>query len=401
MKKIINNNLFSFIIGVIVTMSIGVFASFVFNAKEILFTPNDSTWDVSNVGDAIEELYGLEGKFVLNYKYTGSKETPSSFPSSPDGYSVTNVDCINATGSFDNDLWNLELTNITGSSVECEVELTDVREGQVWNYDYSGKEASLIAPASGIYKLETWGAQGGTSGSYVGGYGGYSVGYIHFDANTNLYINVGGTGSANSTIINVGGYNGGGYSGNNAGAKSFGGGGATHIATKSGLLASLSNSLDDILIVAAGGGGGTTGSTTQGGSGGGYIGVSGSASNSIYTTSEFIPTGGTQSSGGKGYTTNKYGMFGQAVQTNPDGWGGGGGGGYYGGACGHGNTGAGGSGYIGNSKLYDKNMYCYGCSSSTTTGISTITVSSVASTATANTAKSGNGYAKITLVSID
>ena len=62
MKKIIKNNLFGFILGVIIFGSIGVAASQLF-ANDIGYTPKDSTWkksngeDITNVKDAIDELY--------------------------------------------------------------------------------------------------------------------------------------------------------------------------------------------------------------------------------------------------------------------------------------------------------------------------------------------------------
>ncbi|MCI6626796.1 MAG: hypothetical protein MSH29_00600, partial [Tenericutes bacterium] len=63
-------------------------------------------------------------------------------------------------------------------------------------------------------------------------------------------------------------------------------------------------------------------------------------------------------------------------------------------------------GYIGNSLLISSNgvtkhMICYGkdCKTSTDAGTLTNSVTVVSETPTADTAKIGNGYAKITLVS--
>lgn len=58
----------------------------------------------------------------------------------------------------------------------------------------------------------------------------------------------------------------------------------------------------------------------------------------------------------------------------------------------------GGSGYIGNSSLTNKYMYCYNCTTSTAAATLTHTTTNVGATPTANYAKSGNGYAKITFV---
>ena len=80
----------------------------------------------------------------------------------------------------------------------------------------------------------------------------------------------------------------------------------------------------------------------------------------------------------------------------------GGGGGFFGG--GSGSTGAwdcggGGSGYIGNSLLTEKAMYCYNCAESNETSTKTISTTCVNSTPKENCAKQGNGYARITLLS--
>jgi len=127
----------------------------------------------------------------------------------------------------------------------------------VTDFYYTGEEQTFTVPVSGTYKLETWGAQGGTySDTIYGGYGGYSTGEVSLNAGDVLYINVGGQGlnGANTTVS--AGYNGGGTcvtasENDNCGS----GGGATHIATKSGLLSTLSSSTSNILIVAGGGGG--------------------------------------------------------------------------------------------------------------------------------------------------
>ena len=127
--------------------------------------------------------------------------------------------------------------------------------------------------------METWGAQGGSIDSlnsefkemidlskYKDGYGGFSSGNINLISNKKIYINIGGKGSLGvETGLVSGGYNGGGYgfssfNGACAGASTekryhASGGGATHIATKSGLLSTLENSKDSIIMVSGGGGG--------------------------------------------------------------------------------------------------------------------------------------------------
>ncbi len=244
---------------------------------------------------------------------------------------------------------------------------------------YSGHEETFNVGFTGTYKLEVWGAQGGSySNSIYGGYGGYSVGTVELTAGDTLYINVGGAGKSvhGSNTTAQGGYNGGGnavlYHGNGSQFDSGSGGGATHIATSQGILSELESDQSSILIVAGGGGGSSRwdyGEYGAGGSAGGYVGNNGGT-----TESNRYGTGGTQSSGGY-YKYNPSlgkGSFGQGGQTESDissrYLGGAGGGGYYGGGAAGTNYctgGGGGSGYIGNQSLDNKAMYCYYCTEAT------------------------------------
>ena len=259
-----------------------------------------------------------------------------------------------------------------------------------WTFDYTGGEQTFTVPVTGTYKLETWGAQGGSYSSYHGGYGGYSTGIISLKLNSDLFINVGGAGRMGAMDVSgvevLGGYNGGGA--NTSAQYGYGttGGGATHIATISGLLESLGNKKDDLLIVSGGGGGG--GQETAyigycyGGSAGGITGSKGTSNPSRYEAPGNV---GTQSSG--------Y-VFGKGEASSS--WIGSGGSGFFGGYKGCG--GGGGSGYIGNSLLTEKSMYCCNCEESKEESTKTISTTCVNSTPTENCAKQGNGYARITLI---
>ena len=95
-------------------------------------------------------------------------------------------------------------------------------------------EHEFIAPTTGTYKLEVWGAQGGNAGTYIGGKGGYSAGIIHLEENQKLYVTVGGQGSTSPPGgIAQGGYNGGGSVTGNSSVNhvSGSGGGASDIRT--------------------------------------------------------------------------------------------------------------------------------------------------------------------------
>ena len=216
---------------------------------------------------------------------------------------------------------------------------------------------TFTAPISGNYKLEVWGAQGGTyfrsEHKTFGAGGGYSIGYRKLNISDKLYICVGAQGGdsyVNNTTGGNGGYNGGGkggdgYSGYGGGG---GGGGATHIAITSnrGELKNYKDYYLSELLVVAGGGGGA-GVTASCGRGGGLNGGDAHSGHNVYTIQGANQTSGYafgQGQDGKTKTTKAY----WGVEGN-----GGGGGGFYGGPacqtegsnsnCG----GAGGSGYIG------------------------------------------------------
>lgn len=290
----------------------------------------------------------------------------------------------------------------------------------------SPREYVLNVPYTGIYKLETWGAQGG-KGSWgsskfnrIGGYGGYSSGFIYLNKGDVLYINVGGQGNSMYDVGSIaGGYNGGG-SGyyERVDENSGSGGGATHIAIKSGLLSNLKSSVDDILIVAGGGGGGATcgaGSLVSmtdisvGGSGGGYLGTSNMSntasggtqndSGSIISQSLLVPGTYITTPINHLYSVGSFGQGGNDIgyQSQKCGSTAGGGGGFYGGVASN-YSGTGGSGYIGNSSLTNKAMYCYNCQASNEESTKTISTTCVSESPTANCAKIGNGATRISLV---
>ena len=276
-----------------------------------------------------------------------------------------------------------EVTNITQSG-------TTINLYAIWlknDYSYTGKTENIKIPVSGLYKLETWGAQGGSYNG-TGGYGAYSKGEISLNVNQDLYISVGGAGS------NIaGGFNGGGSRSNNGYGWTCGsGGGATHIAFNPGLLSTLSNNINSIIIV-SGGGGGSGGGNNQrynGGHGGGITGTNGSVSRSI---------GGTQTGPGRNYNNSVSASFGQGASPSNEGAGGGG---FYGGGAGADASiaynGGGGSGYIGNPLLINKQMVCYSCATSNDINTKTISNTCTSSSPTVNCSKQGHGYARITFI---
>ena len=275
-----------------------------------------------------------------------------------------------------------------------------LRTGDIINCAYTGAVQPITLP-KGVYKLEVWGAQGGyRSNSTYGGKGGYSVGTITLTEKTNVYIYVGGSGNTGGTS---GGFNGGGkkYS-------YYGGGGASDIRINQ-------DSLYARVIVAGGGGsdgaqnktgmygGGTTGGSTSANYGsGGYGGTqTGVSSSSWQTTAQSTST--TSKSGAYA----GFGFGGNGIYRS-NGYGGAGGGGWYGGSgsypddSGDDDRGGGGgsgfvwigsnapSGYLLGSEYYLSNA-------STIAGNASMPSTSGGT----ETGHTGNGYARITVISIN
>lgn len=267
--------------------------------------------------------------------------------------------------------------------------------GSVMNFDYTGSvQTATLTP--GTYKLECWGAQGGTYSSYIGGYGGYSKGTITLTEATTVYISVGGAGSSSSTAA---GFNGGG-TGISSGR---GGGGATDVRIGQ-------NSLYSRVIVAGGGGGAgvTSANANPCGCGGGEYGGDGYYNDTTgsYTIGQNRCGGSaSQTAGGKTWSTSTQATFGQGG--NASGYScGGGGGGWYGGGGAYDNDsdsdgrwGGGGSGYVYTSSTA-KN-YPNGCLLNSThylTNAQTIAgnTSFTSPTGSAETGHTGSGFCRIT-----
>ena len=222
---------------------------------------------------------------------------------------------------------------------------------------------SYTVPQTGTYKLEAWGAQGGSVGSaygsMTGGYGGYATGTISLNAGDVIYIFVGGQGTGIAGGPGVypskasGGYNGGGDTADAtlSGQALGSGGGATHISKTNTYIENTTNA--NLLVVGGGGGGanlyinsGRINFGGNGGSGGGQNGGTGAAYSDDGTFYGSGGDGGTQSTPASA-ASKGHGAVG-------------GGGGYYGGGGCYPNVGligsnpaaagnGGGSGYINSS----------------------------------------------------
>ena len=387
----------------------------------------------------IRSLNNIESKYELYYVTSGqnvkvgySSETvdsPTGTISSRSSKKVTVViknktsDAATITFGCQGGFSDKELVLAQGNSINEQLGICTADVGDTWTFDYNGTTGAdgsiqdFEVPCDGYYKLETWGASGGSSKTnagtvYNGGYGGYSEGNIYLTDTSTLYLGIGGKGENSFTLNDtehLGGYNGGGKSLNNDSFAS--GGGATHIALNNnyGELENYEQHKSDILIVSGGGGAASAdlhgGGCCHGGSAGGYTGGQPITGNTIAQNLSVSPTQTT------GYA------FGQGQSGRASG----GAGGWYGSATTtasfttwNGCT-AGGSSYIANSGLQNKKMYCYNCvedlTNANTFTVKTNGTSSYRDTtncpngysdsAISKCAKLGNGYARITYLGND
>lgn len=118
--------------------------------------------------------------------------------------------------------------NEYSSLFEATTGTTTEETSQVTNFSTSGSYG-YTAPATGTYKLEVWGAEGGAYSVGNPGKGGYSVGTINLTQGDELYIYVGGKGEPSPSTSSFNAYGGGYNGGGNAGYRGGGGGGATDI----------------------------------------------------------------------------------------------------------------------------------------------------------------------------
>ena len=238
---------------------------------------------------------------------------------------------------------NTVTVTVSRSGIEDTVYTLYVKKGEnlgeiTYDYDYTGDYQEFVAPATGNYKFECWGASGGRSirnGRLceIGGLGGYTSGIIKLQQGDTFYVYVGGQGQNAKVNTNVaGGWNGGGSGtwDNRDDESAGGGGGATDIRIVSGEWNNIESLKNRVMVAGAGGG---KSWTFTPGAGGGLSG------NSHYSVSK----PGTQTSGYKfGIGKNGWGV------ADSDGVAGGGAG-YYGGETNNvsnQSSGAGGSSFI-------------------------------------------------------
>ncbi len=232
---------------------------------------------------------------------------------------------------------NEETITITGDLILYAVWEPDVR-----TFNYTGGVETYTTPISGNYRIDAYGAQGGTYNvSYgKGGNGGHAAGEVYLYAGEKLTIVVGnqpatntytGNGAKNEGLTTCtgayggcgsisGGYNGGGLGYHRIDCYEQGGGGATHIARNNDdsqytLLSTYGNTTTaaNYVLLVAGGGGGATGYQTAGGRyGTGGVGGGSTGGNGAYSMNsncESFGYGGSQSAGGGYYVLTGHAYY--------------------------------------------------------------------------------------------
>ena len=310
----------------------------------------------------------------------------------------------------DLDLDSIDDEKYTEYFNSCGVDISNIDYS--WLFDYSGAEETFTVPIDGTYSLEVWGAQGGNvfySGyeplfySFqrwygTGGYGGYAYTEVDLKQGDTLFVSVGGEGSYNifqpkfdAEVLGPGGFNGGGHANYHSG----GGGGATHVALKSGFINQLK--IDDILVVAGGGGAATARPLDDregiynGGSAGGYCNSNSGIciGSGVYGDVTGLGAGGgLYTSGGAKTNYNAYPVCaGSLCWYRPD----------YDSNMSFAYQG--GTGYTGNPRTRNGIMATYNPRDTYNNDFNkTVATSDVSEDPITLNAKIGNGYAKITLI---
>lgn len=280
-------------------------------------------------------LYVTEAGAIRTSAYQFTQDATLYAYWTPNTYTIT---CNNWGASFGGSAYFNELyaTNFYYDKTVLTAGTTDIP------YNYTGGVQYFVAPYTGTYTLQVWGAQGGTQtfngATGTGGLGGYSSGDVALAQGEVLYVYVGGTGQpfVNGSVTDANdsdwfaspesaGWNGGSFAMENNGLyRKAGGGGASDIRR-------YGNAYENRIIVAGGGGGGLVK---------GSQGANGSAGGGLNFTAPYNVDGG-QASVDQG--TGRE--FGYSLMEA-------GGGGWYGGGLYHWTnsplwSGEGGTGYIG------------------------------------------------------
>lgn len=257
---------------------------------------------------------------------------------------MTTIDCAGKAGTYYVRAIVYDTSGEYTEIISNPVNTTNTRNTFL-TFTFQGRKATVLL-ASGDYKLEVWGADGGSNQNSRGGKGGYSTGCITLHKMTKIYVFVGGHGSITDPLegsVAEGGFPDGGSTicGKDNAAPGSGGGSSSIRISSCSLYAR---------VIVAGGGGGAVG-WNSGGYGGGIKGGNGISDKIVQNFGAGTQTGSTGSYGissPKGIA-GKFGEGGVGCYIPNNNSAGGGGGGWYGGGggdCTYSSSGGGGSGWV-------------------------------------------------------
>ena len=221
-------------------------------APTVVFGTNGaSSTPVASTTVSVSDISG-SGVSVCQYVWdTQNSTTPAS------GWNIfSNGTTLTKSGPGTFYLW-IKATDTVGNVFTTKSNVFTLT-APIYNFAYTGNYQTWTIPATGTYKLEVWGAQGGDRVNYngggaslYGGKGGYSVGNMTLTAGQTIYIYVGGQGSGysgtNAWAVRPGGFNGGGAANGTNTSHGTSGGGGTDIRVGG-------SALNNRVIVAGGGG---------------------------------------------------------------------------------------------------------------------------------------------------
>lgn len=107
MKLFKKDNILAFLLGAVIFGSIGVVSAYSILANDIGYTPNDTTWEVDNVKNAIDDLYTKKFLSSLkNYEIVASQGSTStrknvsiSYAAQKDGIAIAIIFGYSAYGT--------------------------------------------------------------------------------------------------------------------------------------------------------------------------------------------------------------------------------------------------------------------------------------------------------------
>lgn len=310
------------------------------------------------------------------------------------------VPCINASselGLWDNVNSQFYSNAGSGDFIGSSLPIKSIKTGTILDFPYAGFGQEVTLPA-GKYKLQCWGAQGGSYSTYYGGRGGYSEGILTLTERSNtLYVYTGSQPASSDEALVNGGFNGGGkakpHKSGLTSTYAQAGGGGTDIRIGQ-------DSLYARVIVAGGGGGSASVDAATTKYGGGLTG--GSPTSGYEATQTAAGTAGAFGQGADANTGSGYSASG------------GGGGGWYGGGAQASssnstatrNQNGGGSGYV--YTLSTASNYPSGCLlneayylTEAETYAGNTEFSSTLGRTDTEVGHSGNGYARITAIEVN